>query len=88
MSNKANKTVVEIVAEWLEANGYDGLFRGEPGAECGCLLSCFAPCSEMCEDCEAGYKAMCDDSCTHERSSPLRASDWHIQREKPSEEEE
>ena len=67
--------------EWLEANGYDGLFSAE--YECGCVIGDIASCGDIGGSCEAGYKAFCDDACTHERSYPPKASDWHVQREKP-----
>ncbi len=68
-------TVKEIVYRYLSDNGYDGLYFS---GECGCEISDLAPCGEMNEKCEAGYKKDCDDLCDHEFGC-----DWHIQREKP-----
>ena len=47
----------EIVAEWLKANGYDGLAGGN---DCGCDLDDLMPCNEIWEDCVAGHKVPCD----------------------------
>lgn len=50
-------TVKEIVKEWLETNGYDGLFYE---GECGCLIDDLMPCalyaSEFSAVCEPGYR--------------------------------
>jgi hypothetical protein len=56
-------TVTEILASWLKANGYDGLYYWN--YECGCSLDDFVPCSELSENCEAGYKIPCEcgDNC-------------------------
>ncbi len=48
------KTVREIVQEWLEDHGYDGLVAD--GGVCGCLTDNLIPCDEPCETCIAGYK--------------------------------
>lgn len=48
-------TVKEIVKQWLEEHGYDGL----AGQDCGCICEgwAFMDCSgESCEDCEPAYK--------------------------------
>lgn len=47
------KNVKEIVIEYLQDNGFDGLYA--PG-ECGCELADLIPCLEPCEDCIPGYK--------------------------------
>lgn len=73
----SNPTIKEIVAQYLKANGYDGLYN-ECG-ECACLIGDLAPCGEMSGECVSGYKAKCDDDgcgcCTD--------NGWHIQAEKP-----
>jgi hypothetical protein len=47
-------TGLEIIAEWLKEHGYDGMYSE---AECGCLLTDFAPCSgDSIGSCCAGYK--------------------------------
>ena len=51
------KNVREITKEYLEENGYDGLF----GSDCGCSIDDLMPCcSESIMNCEAGYKVKCD----------------------------
>lgn len=49
-------TVVDIVDEWLNFNGYDGLCN-EGG--CGCRLDDLAPCKEMIKNCEAAFLFDC-----------------------------
>jgi len=51
--------VNKIVLDFLKQNGYDGLYN--PDSECACLVSDLAPCDEMTDSCEAGYKT---DGCT------------------------
>ena len=50
-------TVKEIVKQYLEQNGYTGLYNGD--IECGCGLDDFAPCGDMSEHCKAGYLNEC-----------------------------
>ena len=45
-------TVLEIVREYLEKHGYDGLCN----EECGCTLEDLEPCGEMMSDCCACYR--------------------------------
>ena len=48
--------VREIVASYLKANGFDGLYSDE----CGCLLDDLMPCSsEGALTCKPGYKRPC-----------------------------
>lgn len=47
-------TLKEIVKQWLEENGYDGLCN--PDDECGCVLEDFMSCGEPGEHCEAGHR--------------------------------
>lgn len=47
--------VKDIVLEYLQAHGYDGLYT--PGG-CACIKSNLMPCGEFNTDCEAGY--LCD----------------------------
>jgi hypothetical protein len=44
----------EIIKEYLEKNGYDGLFNVD--GECGCEINNLNPCGECLADCEPGYK--------------------------------
>lgn len=47
--------VIDIVAQYLKDNGYDGLV--EETSECGCELSDLMPCGEGCgQGCRAGHK--------------------------------
>ena len=52
-----NKTVREIVKEYLKQNNYDGLFS----EYCGCTIDDLFPCCDATiYDCAAGYKIKCD----------------------------
>lgn len=51
-------TVIEIVAEHLQAGGFDGLANAD--AECGCFLDDLVPCREIGGGCRAGRKAVID----------------------------
>ena len=42
-------TVGEIVKQWLEDHGCDGLC--DPDAECGCGIDDLNPCGGLCDDC-------------------------------------
>lgn len=56
--------VHEIVKDWLEKYGYDGL-RG-PFGECACEIDDLMPChgimwaADSQAECEPGYKVPCD----------------------------
>lgn len=56
-------TCSEMVSDYLEAHGYDGLV--EPNGECACALDNFMPCGgEHTMDCKAGYRRYgCTSSC-------------------------
>ena len=45
--------VLEIIAEYLKANGYDGLMNEN---DCACELDDLIPCGEDFSTCEPGYK--------------------------------
>ncbi len=62
-------TAIQIVADYLKANGYDGLAN----TECGCVLSDLQPCSEDFADCQPAYK--------HKSTDP--DYDWDMKTEKP-----
>lgn len=51
-------TVVDIVREYLQQHGYDGLWN-EYG-ECSCTPDDLVPCGESLSDCQPGYKVKCD----------------------------
>lgn len=46
--------VRQIVAEYLKANGFDGLSDGP--AECGCKLEDLMPCSYPFQLCKPGHR--------------------------------
>ena len=66
-----NKTIKDIVKEYLEKNGFDGLYY--PG-ECACKLSNLFPCEDTPVDCIAGYLNKCPEDCEEH--------DFHIGPEK------
>jgi hypothetical protein len=49
--------VIDIIREYLEKNGYDGLYNSD--LECGCEVDDLAPCDNVGHDCAAGYKYPC-----------------------------
>jgi len=49
-------TIKEIIKEYLEKNGYDGLCSD---SECACSTDNLMPCDEPGIYCEAGYKGAC-----------------------------
>lgn len=66
---------IQMVAEWLKANNYDGLYVS---GECGCLLDDLAPCGEYCSECTPGYKLPDNegyDFMVGEQPSPATVSD-------------
>ena len=65
------KKEIDTVAEYLEANGYDGLFN--PEIECGCELADLCPCGEIFQDCQAGYSR--PDSEGDFRIHPMKVSE-------------
>ena len=46
-------TVRDILRQWLEANGYGGLYDDN---ECGCAVDNLIPCDGPCYPCHPGYK--------------------------------
>ncbi len=48
-----NKTVEEIVREYLAKNGYDGLYNN--AADCACKLGNLFVCDQVGTECSAGY---------------------------------
>lgn len=43
----------EILTDWLQSNGYDGLY--DSSDNCFCLISDLMPCNSCPDFCEAGY---------------------------------
>lgn len=66
----------EVVAQWLEDNGYDGLYSD--CGDCGCTLPDLYPCGDLSLHCQPGYRAPCD----------CGDHDWHIVAKKPTKEGE
>lgn len=67
--------VIDIVAEYLRDNKYDGLCLPEHG--CACLIKDLAPCGEMSEKCRPGHREIVD------RHTPCECGEsgedhWHI----------
>lgn len=57
-----NPDLIDLVADQLRAQGFNGLFNEYGG--CACKLDDLAPCLEPGMKCEAGYyKAGCTDYC-------------------------
>jgi len=79
--------VKQIIEEYLKANGYDGLCCADKDDGCSCEVRDVMPlacCDGFVDDCEAGYKALCD---------PMMCSqggdcDFHISTEKPKEDKQ
>ena len=63
------KTLPEIVTEWLEATGFDGLTNGG----CSCRVGDLMPCNQPWKDCVAGYLVKDDGT----------GCGWHIQTKNP-----
>ncbi len=65
-------TLHDIVKEWLEKNGYEGLYSVD--ADCGCKLDDLMPCGEPGMNCRAGHVVPCDpETCGADGDCP-----WHI----------
>ena len=60
LSKDWNMEVHQIVREYLNNRGYDGLFN--INGECACLLDDLAPCGEMSMHCKVGFKTETKDS--------------------------
>lgn len=69
--------IKEIIKEYLNNNGYDGLFC--PG-ECACKKDDLMPCDEYMMDCEPGYLI--------EKKCADAEYDWYIGAKKESKIEE
>jgi len=58
------KTVEGILRDWLQENGYNGLWNDEP---CGCGVDDLAPCGETPLDCMPGHKGIITETNNHDR---------------------
>ena len=72
---------IEIIKQYLGANGFDGLMNG---AECGCEIPDLVPCGDDFRFCTPGYKvAAPEDSdceydfyiCANKTDSPWETED-------------
>ena len=70
--------VRDIVLEYLVKNGYDGLYSD---FECACDLKTLVNCGDDMEDCQPGYRGVCD--CEDDEGNDPE-HDYHIVSEKPS----
>ena len=50
---KEDYTVAHILREWLEQNGFNGLYCEDTG--CGCAFDDFIPCGAPHTICQPGY---------------------------------
>lgn len=53
------KTAIEILKDYLQANGYDGL--AYPFTDCGCRVCELQPCGEDFSNCVPAYEGEGDD---------------------------
>lgn len=53
------KTAIEILKDYLEANGYDGIAL--PYSDCGCKLCDLQPCGEDFSQCVPAYEGQAKD---------------------------
>jgi len=61
-------TVHEIVKEYLETNGFDGLCNDE----CGCSKNDLFPCDDACLGCIAAYAAPSPDGIRLQAEKPAK----------------
>ena len=59
-------TVREIIKQYLDTNGFDGLYSAD--GECACLKDELCLCDENCMGCLPGYETPCN----------CGEHDWHI----------
>lgn len=62
------RSILDMVADCLEREGYDGLFN--EFAECGCKFGDLSPGGCLTDDCEAGELSNCNEDCG--------CGSWHI----------
>lgn len=64
MPKAETKNLMDIVVEWLDLHGYDGLFH--PDGDCACEKADIFPCGEPSINCQPGYKRPCICGGTHD----------------------
>jgi len=80
------KTVVDMIEKYLRDNGFDGLFS--PVGQCACELDDLAPCCEIGQHCEPGYKHA---ECAHPEigyGEEWYLGGWVISRQRPEPDED
>lgn len=65
----------EILADWLKANGYGGLFSE---GDCGCSIDDLMPCGQCSPFCQAGYLVSCCECESQEHCSFGQEYDYMI----------
>ena len=55
--------VKDIVKEYLNTNGFDGLFHPD---QCACLKDDVAPCDNIGLECQAGYRTAAEPDSEHD----------------------
>lgn len=71
------RSVLDMIADCLQREGYDGLFNEL--AECGCKIDDLSPGGCLTGDCEAGVLGECGNDCG--------CGSWHIVPRKSDEKE-
>lgn len=67
-----NPNVLELVAHALKVQGFDGLYS----TECSCEIGDLAPCGDINDYCQAGYRYVCnDDDCEYTLAN---GEHWHM----------
>jgi len=77
-------TVKEIIIKYLKENGYGGLCH--TGGECCCKVEGLFPCEALHENCETGYKKLCDE-CSEQECDYRHEKSWCIVIVHPTEKE-
>ena len=70
-------TLLDIVKDYLENEGYDGLYAND----CGCEVSNLAPCGYLQADCRAGVKFPCPELTAegyNEDQMCEEGCEWHM----------
>ena len=59
-----NKTVEEIIKEYLTKNEFHGLYNSD--VDCACKLDDLFPCGGVCTECTVGYLQPSDENSEYE----------------------
>ncbi|MBL7006356.1 MAG: hypothetical protein ISR78_04665 [Spirochaetia bacterium] len=74
-------TVVDIIVNYLEENGFDGLCN--PDGECGCCFCDFVPCENVEIECRPAYKVAYNDLSEDQKKYIDSDCEWCMFPEKP-----